>query len=1112
MQNGSPVALGAHQQRAVLAILILHAGEIVSADRLVDELWGEQPPPTAAKVVHVYVSRLRKALAAAGGDDGPPIVTHDRGYALPVHADDVDARIFERLLEEGRRAHAQGAFDRTVDVLRQALALWRGPPLADFTFDAFAGAEIARLEELRLEALETYIDADLALGGHAAHVAELERLTAQHPERERLRALHMLALYRGGRQSEALAVYRRTRAALSDELGIEPGLALRELHQAMLRHDAALEPPAVASETPIAETGDGRRHRRWRWGGAAAVVGLVGCVAVAIALLADGTRAVPTTVPVNAVGVIDPAHGRLVDTIAVGARPGGLAATAGSVWVANLDDRTITRIDAARRRVLGAIAPGGVITGLGARGGAVWVADASGVASRVDPALGQVVQVTPRLGLRDGPPESIDATAPVAAAADALWVAHSGVLTRLDAAGQRRLATIPVGNETKAIVVGAGATWVSDDVSNYVLRIVDDAVVDRIATGDGPDGLAVGDGAVWVTNRFDGTVARIDPAGARVTATIPVGAAPSGIAVIGGSVWVANSGDGTLSEIDARTQRVVRTLPVGNSPVALAAVGGRLWVSVQAPAATTNPLRRAAAGGVARFDVPLAPDSLDPALAYTSLASQILYATCAKLYNFPDASGAAGTRVVPEVARGLPAVSPDGLRDTIAIRPGYRLSPPSGAPVTAQTFRHAIERELSPKWHGLAAAPGYLDDIVGAAAFQAGRARHIAGVTAAGDRLVIRLTRPAPDLPMRLSLPFFCAVPDDAPVRSPGIDTLPMAGPYYIRSVIPGRQIVLARNPNYHGPRPRRLDAIDIRIGRSPAAALARIRSGTDDYFSAPGAGLTGFPPALGARLRARYGAANGLARQRFFVNQTNWVDYFALNTTRPLFAHARLRRAVNFAVDRQALTTQPGYFPRRATDQYLPPGMPGFRDVSLYPLDGTDIAAARRLAGRRRRHANLLVCDTPPCPQWAAIIRADLARIGIDVTTQELPFIQMFKREQQPHPSWDLAFFSWGFDFPDPSDVLNYLLHGNYAAGNPNSSRFDDPGYNRRLDAAARLTGPARSAAYAKLDADLAGRAAPMIAFGLPLSEDFFSARIGCQVYQPTYAMDLAALCVRGR
>jgi hypothetical protein len=117
-----------------------------------------------------------------------------------------------------------------------------------------------------------------------------------------------------------------------------------------------------------------------------------------------------------------------------------------------------------------------------------------------------------------------------------------------------------------------------------------------------------------------------------------------------------------------------------------------------------------------------------------------------------------------------------------------------------------------------------------------------------------------------------------------------------------------------------------------------------------------------------------------------------------------------------------------------------------------------------------------------------------------------------RPRPSWDLAFFSWGFDFPDPSDVLNYLLHGNHAAGNPNISHFDDPGYNRRLDAAARLTGRARSTAYAKLDADSAGRAAPMIAFGLPLSEDFFSARIGCQVYQPTYGMDLAALCVRGR
>jgi DNA-binding SARP family transcriptional activator len=239
---GEAIPLGAHQQRAVLALLVLHAGEIVSSDRLIDELWGDDPPAQAAKTIQVYVSRLRKALRAnGGGASGEPILTRDHGYVLRADPDRVDARVFELLLDEGRRAAGDRDHRRAAALLERALGLWRGPPLADFTFDAFAAREIARLQELRLEALEARIDADLELGRHAALVAELEALTAEHPMRERLCSQRMLALYRCGRQPEALAVYRQAREVLVEELGIEPSPALRELEQAVLRQDQALK-------------------------------------------------------------------------------------------------------------------------------------------------------------------------------------------------------------------------------------------------------------------------------------------------------------------------------------------------------------------------------------------------------------------------------------------------------------------------------------------------------------------------------------------------------------------------------------------------------------------------------------------------------------------------------------------------------------------------------------------------------------------------------------------------------------------------------------------------------------------------------------------------------
>jgi DNA-binding SARP family transcriptional activator len=234
VEQGRALTLGGSRQRTLLAILLTRANEVVSADRLIDELWGEQPPANAANALQYHVSQMRKALAPA-----EPIVTREPGYLIRVGADELDLLRFERLVDDAQAATPEHA----ARLLRDALGLWRGPALADLADTSCAQSEALRLEELRLGTLERRLEADLALGRDAELVGELEALVREHPLRERLRAQLMRALYGSGRQAEALRVYRETRTMLVDELGIEPSQALQELERAMLRQDPTLTAP-----------------------------------------------------------------------------------------------------------------------------------------------------------------------------------------------------------------------------------------------------------------------------------------------------------------------------------------------------------------------------------------------------------------------------------------------------------------------------------------------------------------------------------------------------------------------------------------------------------------------------------------------------------------------------------------------------------------------------------------------------------------------------------------------------------------------------------------------------------------------------------------------------
>ena len=252
-EDGRAIPIVGRLQRALLSILLARANQPVSTDELIDELWGEQAPASARKGLQVHVSRLRKALGAHSAR----LVTRPNGYLLHVEPGELDLDRCEELADQGRNALAADDRGRAAQLLREGLALWRGPPLAEFAFESFAQAEIGRLEELRLALLEDRIDADLACGRHSELVGELEALVAEHPLRERMRRQLVLALYRGGRQADALEAYRAARAVLDEQLGLEPTPALRELDHAILTHDADLRAPAA----PVTPAG---RLSTWR--------------------------------------------------------------------------------------------------------------------------------------------------------------------------------------------------------------------------------------------------------------------------------------------------------------------------------------------------------------------------------------------------------------------------------------------------------------------------------------------------------------------------------------------------------------------------------------------------------------------------------------------------------------------------------------------------------------------------------------------------------------------------------------------------------------------------------------------------------------------------------
>ena len=580
------VRLGAPKQRALLGVLLLHPNESVSSARLCDELWGERQPPSAEKLVQGYVHALRKKLGAG------VLMTRPPGYELRLDPGSLDLLQFEQLIGAARASDLEQA----VDLRRRALALWRGPPLADVVLEGPERHTLARLSELRLATQIERIEAELELGRAAQLVGELESLAAANPYQERVYAQLMLALYRSGRQADALHAYQTVRRALSDELGLQPGQELRALEAAILRQDesltidAALTNVASASGSPAPSSSTEPpsppppppHARRSRLVPLLAV--LIGVAAVVTVILVLGRREpAPITAQPNSVAVIDSRTNEIVGSVPVGIRPGPIAAGSGFVWVGNLQDRTLSKIDPQQRAVVGTVSLNNrTPTGLAVGSGAVWVAHGRlGQLSRVDPQFGQVTETIDVTGRAPYSPNG-----DVAVEVGSVWVVFGdSTLARVEPSAGRVTGSTLAGGQPAGVVVGSGSVWVSNSDSSTVQRFApatfEEAPLKTITVGRRPTGMAAGEDAIWVAITGENLLARIDPGSASFT-TIPVGAGPTSVAVGANAVWVANTGAGTVSRIDPETRRVVETIELGNAPAGIAVAAGFVWVTVQA--------------------------------------------------------------------------------------------------------------------------------------------------------------------------------------------------------------------------------------------------------------------------------------------------------------------------------------------------------------------------------------------------------------------------------------------------------------------------------------------------------------------------------------------------
>jgi len=508
-------------------------------------------------------------------------------------------------------------------------------------------------------------------------------------------------------------------------------------------------------------------------------------------------------------------------------------------------------------------------------------------------------------------------------------------------------------------------------------------------------------------------------------------------------------------------------------------------------------------------------DFIDPALSYYSHGWQLEYATSCKLLNFPDKEASAGgTKITPEVAASLPTISRNGKTYTFTLKSTFKFA--DGTPVTAANFAYAMNRDLQPKM--TSPAIDFMADIAGAQAVLDGKAQTATGIKAKGNKLTITLTKVAPDFLARLTMPFFSAVKTDTPINADGVSAPAKGtacGPYYVSEWVTKRTATLSRNTFYKGDRPANADQITYNIGIPLAAEELRVINGETD--------LGGFPTADAANLYNQYyvklgGKLNTGTKPSFVLRHQATFWYLNLNQDQPLFHNNDpLRQAVNWAIDRPQMVRQHGAHAGVVTSQILPYGFPGHNPKAVYPVvaskspNFTKGKALATTANLRGGNCALWTFNVSFGPAVAQVVQYDLKQINLNCSITPFDRVVETTKGGTKGAQFDILVNGWGQDYPDPYDFINILLDGNGIKpdNNVNLSYFNSPKFNKLMEAAAKLSGAARYAAYAKLDHDLMAGPAPIAPYINTNARIFMSKRVGCYLYSQTYGSILNSACV---
>jgi ABC-type transport system substrate-binding protein/class 3 adenylate cyclase/streptogramin lyase len=868
-----------------------------------------------------------------------------------------------------------------------------------------------------------------------------------------------------------------------------PGLRFSPLRAVRLKGIAErVRAVAVVPEVPLPPLAVERPSRRRAPLVALLVAGLALCGAVLAYLLTRGGEA-STAIAANVAGFVDGSSGELLAEVPVAGRPSAVAVGPGAVWVTDAVDGTVLRIDPTKHLVVDRIEVGRDPEAVVVGDGLVWVANGrEGTVSEINPDTGTVVEER-RVG--NGPTG-------LASTSGAVWVVNEldATLSRISSATGRVVATVALGQNPSGIAAGFGAVWVTSEEAGLLLRVdpATNAVSQTISVGNGPTAVTVGKGAVWVANPPDRTISRVDPASGSVTKIVLEGP-PSGLAFADGGLWSANTLEGKLVLVDPESGSVRRSVDVRSGPAAMAGAGDRLWVAAVASRATHRggTLRIVSQGGDTF-------DSIDPGVSFRSAGWQALSLVYDGLVTFRRVPGPLSATVVPNLAATLPTSQSNGRTYTFRLRTGIRYS--DGQEVKASDFRYAIERQFRAETGFAGVGLG----LLGVDRCSRRRCDLSQGIVADDDAgtVTFHLTDPDPDFLFKLALPFGSAVPAGSPQPDAARRPLPATGPYMIQRYTPNRTLVLVRNSRFRewsaDAQPAGYpDRLVWRFGVDPEGATTMVERGRADV-------MVDAPPERRLPEIARLfpSQAHPYVRQGTF--------YLFLNTRVPPFNDVRVRKALNYAVDRSAIVRHwGGKELARPACQLLPPGFPGYRPYCPYTIGaqssgvwtGADVARARQLLKVAKATGVAVTvgvnADDPRKVATARYFVQLLGELGFRSRLQLYPDIQHFYEQAGRSGSkLQAGVQGWEADFPRPSNFfLNLLTCSAYrptAPVNLNPGGFCDQVVDRAADRAHELEASDPAAAgelWQQVDRRVVDRA-PLVPFVTTAGVDLVSARTG--------------------